>query len=299
MDSFLTKMVVRAAKYYARLPVRPFGSILGKLYSGYLNSGNNRSVVTKKIDGINFELDLREIIDYEMYFKGSREPNTSNALRKLCKQGNIVFDIGANVGSHTLPVASYVGEEGKVYAFEPVPWAMNRLKRNLELNSFNNLVLEGIALSDTNEKVEMKFRASFKIGSNSGVGKDGKIDESWWSECEKVNVRLVTMDSYVSNHQISRLDLIKLDVDGFEGKVIRGGLETIKRFKPKIIMEVAPAWTEMRGDNIKDILRGMENMGYIFYMESDFRPIQDINVLIDALPSEGGFNVLASVQNPV
>jgi FkbM family methyltransferase len=296
VSGFWTNMVAAIAKLYLRMPVRPFSSRLGRLYFGYLNSGNDRSIVKKRIDGINYELDLREAIDYAMYLEGSREPDTSRALKMLCKPGHTVFDIGANVGSHALPMASFVGEEGKVYAFEPVPWALNRMKRNLALNNFNNLIVEAIALSDVNEEVEMKFRASFKIGSNSGVGKEGKIDESWWDECEQVKVRMETLDSYVASHHISRIDLIKLDVDGFEGKVIRGARETLKRFGPKIIMEVAPAWTEMRGDQIKDILQELKQLGYGFYRETDFEPIRNLSELIDALPPEGGFNLVASVN---
>jgi FkbM family methyltransferase len=298
-SGFWTKLVVGVARLYLRMPVKPFSKMLGRLYARYINSGNDRSIVTKRIDGINYELDLREVIDYAMYTSGSREPDTSHALKVLCKHGHVVLDIGANVGSHALPMASYVGEEGKVYAFEPVPWAMNRMKRNLELNNFNNLVLEPIALSDVNEEVEMKFRASFKIGSKSGVGAEGKIDDGWWDECEQVKVHMETLDSYVANHQISRINLIKLDVDGFEGKVLRGALETLKRFHPIIIMEVAPAWTEMRGDNMKDILRNIEQSGYKFYQEIDFEPIQNLSELIDALPPGGGFNMVASAHDLV
>lgn len=296
-NGFWTKIVMSVANIYKRMPVKPFSSLLSKQYFRYINSGNDRSIVTKRIYGINYELDLREVIDNAMYIEGSREPDTSHALKILCKHGHVVLDIGANVGSHALPMASYVGDEGKVYAFEPVPWAMKRMKRNLELNNFRNMVLEPIALSDTNEEVEMKFRASFKLGSNSGVGGGGKIDDSWWNECEQVKVRMETLDSYVSKHNITRIDLIKLDVDGFEGKVIRGALRTFRHLKPIIIMEVAPAWTEMRGDNMKDVLQDIAQLGYKFYQEINFEPIMNISELIDALPPGGGFNVVASAHD--
>ena len=298
LDKYWVNVISSMASFYIKLPVRPFGSILGKIYFRYIYSGNDRSIVTKKIDGINFELDLHEVIDHAMYFDGSREPDTSHALKILCKPGHVVFDIGANVGSHSLHMAKYVGKEGKVYAFEPVPWAINRLKRNLELNSFDNLILEPIALSDVNDEVEMQFRASFKIGSKSGVGEEGKINESWWNECDQVKVNMVTLDQYVNSNKINRIDLIKLDVDGFEGKVIRGALKTLKHFRPIIIMEVAPAWTEMRGDNMREILREIELIGYKFYQEIDFEPIRNLSELIDALAPDGGFNVLASTYEP-
>jgi FkbM family methyltransferase len=286
------------AMLYKHIPIKPLKPFLKKMYFYVMYSGENRSVVIKKIENINFELDLKEVIDSAMYYAGTREPGTSQALKKLCKRGHVVFDIGANVGSHSLPIASYVGDAGKVYAFEPVPWAINKLRRNIELNKFNNLVVESIALSDLNEKeVEMEFRASFKIGSESGVGRDGKISKDWWSECDRVKVRMETLDSYVSSHQIDRLDLIKLDVDGFEGKVIRGALETLDRFKPILIMEIAPAWIEMRGDKMIDILREIEQLGYVFYSEIDFEPLKNLPQLVEKLPSNGGVNVVASTHS--
>ena len=87
----------------------------------YINSGNGCSIVRRKIAGIKYELDFREVIDYAMYFEGTRELETNRTLKVLCKHGHVVLDIGANVGSHALPIVSYVGQLGKVYLFEPVP----------------------------------------------------------------------------------------------------------------------------------------------------------------------------------
>lgn len=285
---------------YNRMPVKVGRSLLRKMYLEFICSASSPRIVVKEIDGVRFELDLKEVIDSAMYYEGTREPGTSEALKKLCKPGHVVFDIGANVGSHSLPMARYVGDSGKVYAFEPVPWAIGKLKRNIELNGFSNLVLEAIALSDGNENdVDMEFRASFKIGLTSGVGPDGNIDNSWWRECDHVKVRMETIDSYVLSHQVSRIDLIKLDVDGFEGKVIRGALETLSRFQPIIIMEIAPAWTRMRGDDITGILHEIERLGYNFYAEVGFEQIHNLRGLIEQLPPEGGFNVVAAVRGRV
>src|SRR5580765_5800931 len=209
-SGFLLRLVASTVKVYRHMPMKISSPLLSKMYYTFLYSGSNRGIVTRMIEGINYELDLKEVIDSAMYYGGTREPGTSQALKTLCKHGDVVLDIGANVGSHSLPIASHVGEHGRVYAFEPVPWAIKKLKRNLALNKFDNIIIEPIALSDIDEnEVEMKFRASFKLGSKSGVGQDGKIDNGWWSECELVKVRMETLDSYVKNHQINRLDLIK------------------------------------------------------------------------------------------
>lgn len=300
MDNIPLQIVGQAVKFYRLMPIKALTPQLKKIYFRFLNSGGKRSLVIKEIEGVNFELDLTEVIDSAMYYESTREPDTSQALRKLCKPGSTVFDIGANVGSHALPMARDVGPQGRVYAFEPVPWAVNKLKRNLELNRFGNLVLESIALSDVNEiDVQMEFRASFKIGAGLGVSQDGRINSGWWNECDQIKIQMQTLDSYVSSHQITGVDLIKLDVDGFEGKVIRGALETLKRFHPIIIMEIAPAWTKMRGDNIADILQQLTELGYGFYTEVGFNRIDNIMDRINCLAPDGGFNVVASTRVPI
>ena len=247
----------------------------------------------KKIDGIRYELDLSELIDSGMFYEGAREPNTANALARLTKPGNVVFDIGANVGSHTLPLAKLVGPEGMVYAFEPVEWAHKKLERNMELNSFKNIRLVPVALSD---QVQMhgteQFRASFKISNQSDVGVDGNLTQNWWGACDKVNVEFDTVDAFVQNNKLGRLDLIKLDVDGYEGKVIRGAKNTLERFKPIVLMEIAPSWAKARGEDLSIITRDLGKFGYRFFDEEDFSEIGDIQCLIESIPPGASINVI-------
>lgn len=299
-DNHLVRAAAMMANIYKKSPFRPFGPLLNKLYFKVLNTGHGASIVHKSIDGINFELDLREVIDSEMYYGTSREPETSRTLELLCKNGDVLVDIGANVGSHALPMAKLAGAEGRVYAFEPVPWAMDKLKRNIGLNEFQNIVAEQMALSDENlGHVDMEFRASFKIGSARGVDNLGQIDQGWWQECDRVSTKMQTLDSYVDEHQLQRLDMIKLDVDGFEGKVIRGAIKTLRQFKPFIIMELAPTWLEMRGDSCHAIAHQLRDLGYRCFAEVSFDEFKDIDKLITDIPPGKGFNVVFSMEIPV
>lgn len=300
LGSYLVSATAYMASLYKKSPVKPFTPLLSKLYFNVLNTGQGASVVHKNIDGINFELDLREVIDSEMFYCGSREPKTSRTLELICDPSDVVIDIGANVGSHALPMAKLVGPSGRVYAFEPVPWAMDKLKRNASLNGFSNIVTEQVALSDENlGHVDMEFRASFKIGSAIGVDDKGRIDKGWWQECDHVSTEMRTLDSYVTGHDIRRVDLIKLDVDGFEGKVIRGARETLSRFKPVIIMELAPAWVEMRGDSCIAIAMQLRDMGYRCFAEVTFDEILDVDKLILDIKPGQGFNVVYATHKPM
>ena len=293
----LTNPIAFVIKVYRRLPYKPFKAVLSRLYWKYLTASKNHRVVIKKIEGIRYELDLSELIDSGMFYEGAREPNTANALLKLAKAGNVVFDIGANVGSHTLPLAKLVGPEGMVYAFEPVEWARNKLNRNIELNNFQNIRLVPVALSDHVEAHGTEqFRASFKISNQADVGADGELTQNWWGACDEVVVEFDTVDAFVQKNGLSRLDLIKLDVDGYEGKVIRGAKNTLERFRPIILMEIAPSWAKARGENLSEIAKDLAKMGYRFFDEGDFLEIEDIQGLIKIITPGTSVNVIMATS---
>lgn len=299
MSNFLTAAATAAAKVYKRYPFRPLNRLLAKLYFAALNVGNGGSIVQKRVNGINFELDLREVIDSQMFYVGSREPSTSKTLEFLCLPGSIAIDIGANIGSHTLPMAKLVGPEGRVYAFEPVPWALRKLHKNIDLNEFENITVEAIALGDTiQSSVPVKFRASFKIAASQGVGPNGEVNSEWFDECEEIDISISTLDEYVQANDIRAIGLIKLDVDGFEGKVIRGALNTLNRFHPVLIMEVAPAWLEMRGDSAVKICNMLADLGYRCFTEVTFDEIVDVERMVTSIPSGGGMNVVFARLDP-
>jgi FkbM family methyltransferase len=290
-----SSFVTFAVRLYRKSSVKPFKNILRNVYYLYLSFLPSKGVVRKEINGIFYDLDLREVIDSQMFYADSREPATSRALELLCRKGDCVVDIGANVGSHALPIAQLVGNKGFVFAFEPVPWAVRKLKKNISLNNFHNIKIEQIALSDENQDaVSMRFRASFRVAAGQGVDNLGKINQEWWEECEDVLTRLQTLDSYIDEHQIPRVNLIKLDVDGFEGKVIRGGLRLLERDHPILIMEIAPAWLEMRGERAENLLGLLQDIGYKCYSELNFKKFNNLNQIIQCIPAGGGVNVILS-----
>src|ERR1700730_12575973 len=85
-------------------------------------------------DGVTYDLDLSQGIDFAIYLGGMFERSTAVALSKLTEPSSLALDIGANIGAHTLHLASLVGPNGRVMAFEPTDFAFQKLKRNLDLN---------------------------------------------------------------------------------------------------------------------------------------------------------------------
>lgn len=137
----------------------------------------------------------------------------------LIKPGDVVIDAGASYGAYTLP-ALHAGA-GHVYAFEPERSVRVDLARNVELNEWSSRcsVLSS-GLWDGNGPVNFySYAPHWPKGTITGM------------------FNMVRLDDWAAREELSRLDWFKLDVEGAEERAIRGGLETLNRFKPQLIIE--------------------------------------------------------------
>lgn len=192
--------------------------------------------------GLRWRLDLREGIDLSIYLLGAFEPSVTRSYRRLVSPGDVVLDIGANVGSHTLPLARAVGESGRVFAFEPTGWAFSKLQANLALNPdlAPRVTAEQVMLVSPGEStVPGAIYSSWPLASGTQLhpvhrGRLMSTDDA----------RPVTLDDYLAGTGpatgVDRVDFVKLDVDGSEPAVLAGGADTIARRRPGIMMEMAP-----------------------------------------------------------
>lgn len=185
---------------------------------------------------VNYELDLDEGIDFSIFLLGAFEVETSRACLRKLQPGHVVLDIGANIGAHTLPFAKAVGPEGKVHAFEPTDYATAKLRRNLELNP---------------ELVSRVAVNQVFLGDGGGQAPPEEICSSWPLQgAEEVHpahqgvakstlgATATSLEEYCSDRAVERVDLIKLDVDGNEAGVLRGGMDMLHKFRPPILMEL-------------------------------------------------------------
>ena len=124
-------MVNLVIRFYRSLPK----SIKRRLIPLYKYLPTSNDIIIKNIDGIRFELDLSRMTFAKLYYYGVYEPGTTKVIKEFVKTGMICFDIGASSGVHALRMAKQAGSEGKVYAFEPSDWMLEKMNRNLELNS--------------------------------------------------------------------------------------------------------------------------------------------------------------------
>jgi FkbM family methyltransferase len=283
--------VIRAlVRSYWKLPYKPLKGPLMKIFRAYSSLNKNR-IVTAAIDGITYELDLNEGIDSEIYYTGCYKTHTSKAIGKICKEGFTVLDVGANMGAYTFRFAKSAGPKGKVIAFEPMSWAFAKLTRNLELNDFSNVTLERLALSDRSKgNQEIHAVCSWPIND---IG-DSKRPAGLRGKMMKDVVDVATLDDYVARKGIERIDLIKLDVDGHELRVLLGASETLKAHSPIILMELAAYTLEEAGDSVVDLVSLLHKHGYRFYSTKGMKEYPDADGMIDSIPARDAIDVIAS-----
>ena len=160
------------------------------------------------------------------------EPFETSLLFYEIKNGDIVLDIGAHIGYYTLIMASLVGDRGKVFAFEPEPSNFNLLKKNLESNGYQNIVLENKAVSDKNGYTNL-----YLCKDNSGMH---RIYPSKYCEGQ-IKVDEIKLDDYFMDSDLkNKISVVKIDVEGTELDVLEGLKEILKNPQIKLFLEFIP-----------------------------------------------------------
>jgi len=153
-------------------------------------------------------------------------------LIKNFKDDDIFYDIGANYGFYTLLAQEFI-TKGEIHAFEPNPKIFKLLRENSRLDIYKNTFLNEMALSDKTGKIEFYDREISRHSGDSSL-----IKHQHFLKYKVIKVRTTTLDDYISNHKPPTI--MKIDVEGGESLVLKGGLELLKKYSPMIIMEFLP-----------------------------------------------------------
>jgi FkbM family methyltransferase len=154
---------------------------------------------------------------------GSYEPEWQRVFSERVLPGSVVYDVGANVGFHTLLFAEVVGPKGKVFAFEPFPDNLDYLVRHVKINKITNVEIVGKAVLDRVGDV------SFQVGATLATGKIATGGS--------LQVPGTDLDSFVYVEGNTAPKFIKIDVEGAEGNVLAGAKRLIEETSPIIFLE--------------------------------------------------------------
>lgn len=244
-----------------------------------------------KRNGINFEIDITEGLDLSLFLFGNFQKHvTENKYLKLSADA-VIFDVGANVGIMSLHFANKA-PQGKVYAFEPTHFAIQKLNRNLDLNqgiSQNIQIVQTFVSSEEKKQSDIKAFSSWKIdreiGENQHPVHGGKAMAT-------DGVPTTTIDEFVNTEGIARLDFIKIDTDGHEFDVLMGAQKTIEEYKPQIIFELGQYVMTERGIGFADYDSFFGKLGYSLSNAANNKKITIAN-FNKIVPAKGTIDVLA------
>lgn len=207
-------------------------------------------------DGRRYELDLstRAGSMWSVPFTGNFEPDETAFVKANVKQGDIAIDVGANFGWFTLMLSQLVSQRGQVHAFEPVSETADLLHRNIELNGVKNVHMSAIALDAADATRDLYL---------PDVGISGSFVLHHYANDYKVQqVPTMTLDTYVKLHNLPRVDFIKADIEGAELNMLKGASQTLKAFRPTLLLEVQASSTRLFGHEPQAVFQFLAEHGY-------------------------------------
>jgi FkbM family methyltransferase len=207
----------------------------------------------QKIFGYRMRLDLSDFIQRSTYL-GTFEPVESAQVKGYLKEGMTFVDVGANVGYYTLLAASLVGKSGRVFSFEPSPYAFGRLQETITQNDLSNIRIECSGLSDRAGELELFMPIRNGNHTPTMVPNDGG---------SPIKVPIRTLDEYLEAEKIHHVDLLKVDVEGFEPNVIGGASAHMKRRKiHAVLCEFNQEWLTANNSSVDALYELMLGFGY-------------------------------------
>lgn len=197
-------------------------------------------------------------IEWAIITTGTYEDEINKLIRVSLNPGDFALDIGANIGLQSLRMSKCVGPNGKIFSFEPLLHLQAKLCNNMILNKASNVVLFPYALSNSEKEEE------FKIDKNTWNQGAFSIDHKGTGH-ESQHVSIKVADDIKEINHLSRLDLIKIDVEGFEYPVLLGLKNTIGKHLPRIIFEYDDNYWRLNGFDIKDCIEFLHSFNYRLY----------------------------------
>lgn len=225
------------------------------------------------IEGCKLYLDSKTALNLAT-FADKKRPDLE-IIKKYVRPGNIVIDLGANIGLHTIVAAKQAGGSGRVYAFEPDPRNFNSLKRNVSLNGLLNIIVERLGVSNINGERDFYLdKQDFTMHS---------LHNPPGAKRQQIKIKLVRLDDYFKND--SRIDFIKIDVEGAEYGAVSGMLSLLQKNKTvKLLTEFNPPSLQHAGTQPAAYLELLTKNGFKLYeLDSLEHPVtsEDIKTLPD------------------
>lgn len=232
-----------------------------KLRKKYFKPSTKKAMlqVNNCMGNIKMELDITSYMGGSIFWSGFHHLNECLYLNSFLKNDMVLADVGANQGEFSLFAASKI-KQGKVLAFEPVSSNLDMLKKNIELNNFNQIELYEFGLF--NEETVLPVYTSNDEALNSGrhEGLSTLYPDDYRSVQEEI-IHLKVFDDLFFQ-KLERLDFIKIDIEGAELPALRGMIKSIAKFKPQILIEISSETIKNTNYEFEELLDFFESLHY-------------------------------------
>jgi len=208
---------------------------------------------TFTVNGITMTVDISDYIGHYIYF-GFKD-NSVSGLLNLVSPNITILDIGANIGFTALNMAKKSQPNGVVYAFEPDPFNFSQLKKNTSQNK-QNVLIQNVGLGSRTDQLKLEVNTFNNRGGN-------RINNAASANYSVIDI--IRTDDFISTNKIEKVDLVKIDVEGFEMQVLLGADQMLKKDKPVMFIELSDNNLREQGSTAKELIQHLTNLGYSCY----------------------------------
>jgi FkbM family methyltransferase len=209
-------------------------------------------------NGIILNVDISDYLSHCLYFGFDGEEGQSHKhLFALVSNDNYILDIGSNIGFTVLSMAQ-LSRNGKVIGFEPDKLNYERCLHNIDQNIFKNIDLYNIGLGREELSIPMEIRTEFNRGGNR-VAIDGRGEI----------IQVKKLDDFFPSLNIPKIDVVKIDVEGYELNVLRGAEQTLRKFTPTLFIELNDDNIRDQGGSAKELIEFLIQIGYTKIIQAD------------------------------
>ena len=243
---------------YQHPPRRPAKMVLWRAVLYWKRLGPLVPVWNQVEPGLEMFLDPYDFVPAVILVTGAWEPKTWAIISEHLPEGGTFIDVGAHIGYHSLKAARKVGGGGHVVAIEPNPLTLQQLRSNVQRNRGFMIAIEPVACSDSEAVLDF-----FGAGrSNTGASSLSRENASERGTPVSYRVRARPLDDVVREMNLLRVDVVKIDVQGAEMKVLQGANETLSRFHPALVIEITDPQLAAMGASAAQVTQFLTSRGY-------------------------------------
>ena len=261
MSNPSSEALVTLGRWYVRNAPGTLGkaALAGRFLNPRLRD-SPRKRVTETATGARFAVDTQDLIQRYLYLFGTWEPRMTLWLSRRLGPGDTFIDVGANIGYFSVLASQLVGPKGRVVAIEASRAFQDWLERNARLNGCTNIRSVHTAVSDKHQILTFILASSANMGANSIVPYDGPAESTF-------DIEAFPLPDVLEADEIANARVVKVDVEGAEGSVVRGMAPLLERLRPdaEVTVEVTPDRMEQLGDSVAELLDTMRGAGFHVY----------------------------------